>query len=197
MLPNVYAAWRCGETWQLGVWQAGDRKRRVNDSTPEIESPRCVQTPPLPPTGYSRAMSYYPEHVYYQSTQHDPLAPLAAVPNVVRRCSVKGCSKLLPDAYALKMCDACRGRHRIYANTKRAKRKQEKAAVGAAQPIRACDPLIRSFLCLQRRPTPSLPPTAHASASGYSYREEASRVWPLQGQMAAEPWPTQEIISCW
>ena len=110
-------------------------------------------------------MSYYPEHVYYQSTQHDPLAPLAAVPNVVRRCSVKGCSKLLPDAYALKMCDACRGRHRIYANTKRAKRKQEKAAVGAAQPIRACDPLIRSFFCLQRRPTPSLPPTAHASVS--------------------------------
>ncbi len=29
------------------------------------------------------------------------------------------------------MCEGCRGRHRKYATTKRAKRKQEKAAVGA------------------------------------------------------------------
>jgi hypothetical protein len=28
------------------------------------------------------------------------------------------------------MCDVCRGRHRVYATTKRAKRKMEKAAVG-------------------------------------------------------------------
>ena len=29
------------------------------------------------------------------------------------------------------MCETCRGRHRKYATTKRAKRKQEKAALGA------------------------------------------------------------------
>ena len=35
------------------------------------------------------------------------------------------------------MCEACRGRHRVYAMTKRAKRKAEKAALGmqGAQPV--------------------------------------------------------------
>lgn len=36
----------------------------------------------------------------------------------------------MPD-YARKMCEACRGRHRTYASTKRAKRKMEKAALRA------------------------------------------------------------------
>ena len=70
-------------------------------------------------------MSYYPDHVYLQSSS--TLTP----PNPsLRRCSVKGCAKDLSPDYPLKMCDACRGRHRKYATTKRAKRKQEKAAVG-------------------------------------------------------------------
>ncbi|KAF8838408.1 hypothetical protein BDN67DRAFT_95359 [Paxillus ammoniavirescens] len=47
----------------------------------------------------------------------------------VRRCSVRGCHMALPPDAANKMCDECRGRHRIYAMTKRAKRKQEKAAI--------------------------------------------------------------------
>ncbi|KAF9220780.1 hypothetical protein BS17DRAFT_882210 [Gyrodon lividus] len=46
-----------------------------------------------------------------------------------RRCSVRGCNKALAPDAANKMCDECRGRHRIYAMTKRAKRKQEKAAI--------------------------------------------------------------------
>jgi hypothetical protein len=71
-------------------------------------------------------MSYYPEHVYFQS--ESTVTPTAAS---LRRCSVKGCGKDLPPDYSLKMCEDCRGRHRKYATTKRAKRKQEKAAVGA------------------------------------------------------------------
>lgn len=47
-----------------------------------------------------------------------------------RHCSVRGCTAVLPTDYSLKMCEQCRGRHRIYATTKRAKRKMEKAALG-------------------------------------------------------------------
>ncbi|PCH44922.1 hypothetical protein WOLCODRAFT_165497 [Wolfiporia cocos MD-104 SS10] len=49
----------------------------------------------------------------------------------VRHCSVRGCNKPLQFDYKHKMCEECRGRHRVYANTKRAKRKMEKAAMGA------------------------------------------------------------------
>jgi hypothetical protein len=47
-----------------------------------------------------------------------------------RYCSVRGCTSVLPPDYSNKMCEICRGRHRIYASTKRAKRKIEKAALG-------------------------------------------------------------------
>jgi hypothetical protein len=46
-----------------------------------------------------------------------------------RQCSVRGCTQFVTDGLNNKMCDACRGRHRIYATTKRARRKLEKAAV--------------------------------------------------------------------
>src|SRR6266852_2354957 len=73
-------------------------------------------------------MSYYPDHVYFQSSS----SSTSTNPNSsLRRCSVKGCAKELSPDYTLKMCEACRGRHRKYATTKRAKRKQEKAAVGS------------------------------------------------------------------
>ena len=48
----------------------------------------------------------------------------------VHYCSVRGCTAVLPMDYTHKMCESCRGRHRIYASTKRAKRKQEKAMLG-------------------------------------------------------------------
>ncbi|OSD08132.1 hypothetical protein PYCCODRAFT_1456033 [Trametes coccinea BRFM310] len=50
-----------------------------------------------------------------------------------KRCTVKGCTAPLPPAYPHKMCEQCRGRHRIYASTKRAKRKMEKALLNNAQ----------------------------------------------------------------
>ncbi|KAI0064984.1 hypothetical protein BV25DRAFT_1822764 [Artomyces pyxidatus] len=78
-------------------------------------------------------MSYYPEHVFYQSNDPQPSESASPPQEGQRRCSVKGCGKPLPTDYVLKMCEACRGRHRIYATTKRAKRKLEKAAVGAHQ----------------------------------------------------------------
>ncbi|KAI9510191.1 hypothetical protein F5148DRAFT_622731 [Russula earlei] len=72
-------------------------------------------------------MSYYPDRVYLQSPSTTPSLTSPSP----RRCSVKGCAKVLSHDYPLKMCETCRDRHRKYATTKRAKRKQEKAALGA------------------------------------------------------------------
>lgn len=46
-----------------------------------------------------------------------------------RKCSVRGCMTIIPSDTVNKMCEACRGRHRVYAMTKRAKRKLEKDAL--------------------------------------------------------------------
>ncbi|KAL1662559.1 hypothetical protein GGF50DRAFT_58708 [Schizophyllum commune] len=46
-----------------------------------------------------------------------------------RQCSVKGCTNMLPPDQVKKMCEACREKHRGYATTKRARRKQEKAVL--------------------------------------------------------------------
>jgi hypothetical protein len=46
-----------------------------------------------------------------------------------RKCSVRGCTKMIPSGSDNKMCEMCRSRHRVYATTKRAKRKMEKAAL--------------------------------------------------------------------
>jgi len=64
--------------------------------------------------------SYY----YHDHSDHDD----AQNPDS-RRCSVRGCLQPLPEGHQNKMCETCRGRHRIYASTKRAKRKLEKAAI--------------------------------------------------------------------
>ena len=50
----------------------------------------------------------------------------------LKQCSVKGCTETLTSDDTNKMCDGCRSRHRVYANTKRARRKLEKAAVATA-----------------------------------------------------------------
>lgn len=46
-----------------------------------------------------------------------------------RKCSVRGCMTVMPMDTANKMCEACRQRHRVYATTKRLKRKMEKDAI--------------------------------------------------------------------
>ena len=86
--------------------------------------------------------SYYREHVAYPNVTAGPYPShlaaqvaststhnAAAGDHESRPCSVKGCDNSLPSNYAHKMCDVCRGRHRKYAMTKRAKRKLEKAAL--------------------------------------------------------------------
>jgi hypothetical protein len=57
--------------------------------------------------------------------------------NALKQCSVKGCTNTLTSEDTNKMCDGCRGRHRIYASTKRARRKLEKAAIVTAAAVPA------------------------------------------------------------
>lgn len=47
-----------------------------------------------------------------------------------RFCSIRGCGVALPANYGNKMCETCKGRHRMYAMTKRARRKTEKTVLG-------------------------------------------------------------------
>lgn len=68
--------------------------------------------------------------LYAAVTSRVQVSASASDSSPIRRCSVRGCSAVLPPDNAPKMCETCRGRHRIYASTKRAKRKLEKAAVG-------------------------------------------------------------------
>ncbi|KAL1673239.1 hypothetical protein EV122DRAFT_283213 [Schizophyllum commune] len=60
------------------------------------------------------------------STISDP-SQNANTKSYERQCSVKGCTNMLPPDQVKKMCEACREKHRGYATTKRARRKQEKA----------------------------------------------------------------------
>lgn len=77
--------------------------------------------------------SYY----YHDHSDHDD----AQNPDS-RRCSVRGCLQPLPEGHQNKMCETCRGRHRIYASTKRAKRKLEKAAIANVAARNGANPLI-------------------------------------------------------
>ena len=58
-------------------------------------------------------------------------------PSETKQCSVRGCTLLLPLSSSNKVCEMCRGKHRVYASTKRARRKMEKAAVAGVVAARA------------------------------------------------------------
>lgn len=77
----------------------------------------------------------FPQNVAHDDNHppndHVDADPDAQVAGPTRYCSVRGCTSVLPLDYGNKMCDVCRSRHRIYASTKRAKRKMEKAALGS------------------------------------------------------------------
>ncbi|KAF9029147.1 hypothetical protein BDZ89DRAFT_1065672 [Hymenopellis radicata] len=64
----------------------------------------------------------------YKFPSNDVEATLE-VTGTQRRCTVKGCQRPIEPESPNKMCESCRGKHRIYASTKRARRKLEKAAV--------------------------------------------------------------------
>jgi hypothetical protein len=70
----------------------------------------------------------FPNHPDSQDVQQHSVCP----PNALKQCSVKGCTETLTSDDTNKMCDGCRSRHRVYANTKRARRKLEKAAIATA-----------------------------------------------------------------
>lgn len=77
---------------------------------------------------YSQTVNDNGGHTPNNDGERDHTASTGAA---VRYCSVRGCATVLPFDYSNKMCETCRSRHRTYASTKRAKRKQEKAMLGA------------------------------------------------------------------
>ncbi|THH09620.1 hypothetical protein EW146_g8635 [Bondarzewia mesenterica] len=171
--------------WRLSAECQAATQRRIERPTPLGYRRGSGTSGMLPQQGLLAPMSYYPEHVFFQST--DSTTNESAVPPhadtstdpVLRHCSVKGCSKALPVGYTLKMCDACRGRHRIYANTKRAKRKMEKAAVGGVQHIgHAVSPLA--------------PPASASGVSSAAIEPSSSRSQTQQESYETHVW-TPEI----
>ncbi|KDQ60402.1 hypothetical protein JAAARDRAFT_605406 [Jaapia argillacea MUCL 33604] len=115
-------------------------------------SPNAPQppTPLIPDSHYRVTPALAPQHLSdppsdstnsLPALTHDDNITPDVTPNVPadpRRCTVRGCVTMLPPNYKPKMCEACRGRHRVYATTKRARRKLEKAAVtgnGDASPV--------------------------------------------------------------
>jgi hypothetical protein len=71
-----------------------------------------------------------------------------------RQCTVRGCTKMISSESGNKMCETCRGRHRTYATTKRAKRKMEKAAV-ASQSFGHCHGEQRAAIWIAVNPSPN------------------------------------------
>lgn len=71
---------------------------------------------------------YTPSLGFHPDNQHSGYHPQ----NALKQCSVKGCTSTLSFNDPNRMCGGCRSRHRIYASTKRAKRKLEKAAIASA-----------------------------------------------------------------
>ena len=82
---------------------------------------------------YTPSLGFPNHHPDSQDVQQQPGRPQDAL----KQCSVKGCTETLTPDDTNKMCDGCRSRHRIYANTKRARRKLEKAAIANAVAARA------------------------------------------------------------
>ncbi|KAI8986767.1 hypothetical protein BD414DRAFT_486981 [Trametes punicea] len=93
--------------------------------------------PPYPPsvTAPDNAANNFtqPHRASPDNANGNGAAQSAQDDSATKRCSVKGCAAPLPPAYPHKMCEECRGRHRVYATTKRAKRKMEKALLNNAQ----------------------------------------------------------------
>ncbi|KAJ7024383.1 hypothetical protein C8F04DRAFT_1131746 [Mycena alexandri] len=128
------------------------------------------------------ANQYYPNAVYHSlfppnppfpvNNDATPEAPLLAA---ARQCSVRGCSNPLdppgPDPLVeRKMCAPCREKHRVYASTKRARRRAERVLVGklsstpASTSPQDTDPTPWMNNDLASNPTPATP-TQYSSPS--------------------------------
>ncbi|KAK7683193.1 hypothetical protein QCA50_013866 [Cerrena zonata] len=88
--------------------------------------------PHEPPASSASHLESYPDHPQSHAEPHQDVAGQDNQANYahLRQCSVRGCTTTLAPEYPQKMCEACRGRHRVYASTKRRKRKMEKQAIG-------------------------------------------------------------------
>lgn len=64
-----------------------------------------------------------------EASTSNPTSPVSNPGAGEKRCSVRRCPRLVSADAKTKMCERCRGKHRVYAVTKRAKRKMEKAAI--------------------------------------------------------------------
>ncbi|KAI0711145.1 hypothetical protein C8T65DRAFT_829463 [Cerioporus squamosus] len=132
---------------ERGLYFARNRERRTEKNNSTAQSTPAADLS-LPAWRQLPMGSYYREHVSFPNVAAGPYPPhviaeleRSAVDAATgssnsndngddpdsRICSVKGCSAQLPVGYTNKMCEECRGRHRVYAMTKRAKRKMEKA----------------------------------------------------------------------
>lgn len=109
-----------------------------------------------------------------------------ATAGIIHYCSVRGCTTVLSMEYTHKMCESCRGRHRIYASTKRAKRKQEKAMLGAQagavwlqDDLEAAQAAVEAAAAAAPSPIPEVRDTLLYVASclifAYSRRENRNR----------------------
>jgi len=65
---------------------------------------------------------YYPTTLIGSSSSSSPSGALS-----FRRCSIRNCPHFVAEGSSNKMCEGCRGRHRIYASAKRARRKANDA----------------------------------------------------------------------
>lgn len=105
---------------------------RENDSTYYQPGP-SFHSHPYQHQGQQQTLSFtLPYDADAQRLQHNSNGDQQGAHSetqALRKCSVRGCSNdVMPDART-KMCEVCRGKHRVYATTKRAKRKLEKEAV--------------------------------------------------------------------
>ncbi|KII84619.1 hypothetical protein PLICRDRAFT_57585 [Plicaturopsis crispa FD-325 SS-3] len=119
---------------------------------------------------------------------------IASMPNAgpPRVCSVRGCSKTLQPDSGTKMCEGCRGRHRIYASTKRAKRKREKDAIQGLAPVSANAEEPAAWVPAQPTPNNSLGHDTHDAGPSHipidpSLEKEHTAHIP-DGSLS--PWPT-------
>jgi hypothetical protein len=99
-----------------------------------------------------------------QDVQQHPGCPQ----DVLKQCSVKGCTETLTSDDTNKMCNGCRGRHRIYANTKRARRKLEKAAIATVVAARSGKDSEMSLIDHAPQPITWVAAGAQSRQVGYS-----------------------------
>lgn len=124
------------------------------------------------------------DHLYHPNVDNGH-AQGSPSTDTTRFCSVRGCTAPLSPEYPHKMCEACRERHRVYASTKRAKRKMEKS-------------VLNSQTGVSWMPTDGDGGDPGPTASDHPLSEEAQIAIPSQQtttayEYAEDPWTTDPV----